>query len=247
MKYTLTNELASYASPVVATVRGRRRCFAFCRGGLVAFFPDTGRVNFRVPYPCVSRQAVNASTPVIVNNEVFISEAYGPGSCMFSVEPGGYSIQWRDVKTSRRKIMKTQFNTAIYHDGYLYACSGRYPRNMELRCVDWKTGKMMWAEKTRTRSTFLYADHYLINLEERGKLRLIKATPESFSLVDELVLRQPKGAALGDEVQKTALGEELPRALLKFPCWAAPVLSHGLLYIRSANRMVCLELIPAVQ
>ena len=46
VKYALTNELASYASPVVATVRDRRRGFAFCRGGLVVFFADTGAGEF---------------------------------------------------------------------------------------------------------------------------------------------------------------------------------------------------------
>ena len=34
------------------------------------------------------------------------------------------------------------------------------------------------------------------------------------------------------------------RLLLKYPAWAAPVLSHGLLYVRGRDRLVCLELIP---
>ena len=35
-----------------------------------------------------------------------------------------------------------------------------------------------------------------------------------------------------------------PRPLLKYPAWAAPILSHGLLYVRGSDRLVCLELIP---
>ena len=31
--------------------------------------------------------------------------------------------------------------------------------------------------------------------------------------------------------------------LLEYPCWAAPILSHGLLYLRGDDRLVCLELI----
>jgi hypothetical protein len=34
------------------------------------------------------------------------------------------------------------------------------------------------------------------------------------------------------------------QALLDYPCWAAPVLSHGLLYVRGEDRLVCLQLIP---
>jgi hypothetical protein len=36
-----------------------------------------------------------------------------------------------------------------------------------------------------------------------------------------------------------------PAHLLRYPAWAAPVLSHGLLYLRGKDRLVCLELIPA--
>jgi hypothetical protein len=32
--------------------------------------------------------------------------------------------------------------------------------------------------------------------------------------------------------------------LLRYPCWAAPILAHGLLYVRGQGRVVCLELIP---
>jgi outer membrane protein assembly factor BamB len=256
VKYSLTNELASYASPVVATIRDRRRCLAFCRGGLVAFFPDTGEVNFRLHYPAISLDNVHASTPVIVGNDVFISEAYGPGSCMLSVEPGGFQIRWRDSPASRSKIMQTQFNTAIYHDGFLYGCSGRYPRNMELRCVDWKTGTVVWKEPTHTRSSLLYADQHLISLEERGRMRLIRATPSRFELDGEFTLRNPDATVSeatesqpmpADGPPSPATDSGSPPPLLQFPCWATPILSHGLLYVRSANRLVCFELIPAAK
>lgn len=36
-----------------------------------------------------------------------------------------------------------------------------------------------------------------------------------------------------------------PRRLLKPPAWAAPLVSHGLLYVRGRDRLVCAELIPA--
>jgi len=47
-----------------------------------------------------------------------------------------------------------------------------------------------------------------------------------------------------EEVSAVHLKDENGRALLKPPCWAAPILSHGLLFVRGENRLVCLELIP---
>ena len=32
--------------------------------------------------------------------------------------------------------------------------------------------------------------------------------------------------------------------LLKQPAWAAPILAHGLLYVRGRDRLVCLDLMP---
>ena len=29
-----------------------------------------------------------------------------------------------------------------------------------------------------------------------------------------------------------------------YPCWAAPIVSHGLMYLRGEERLVCVELIP---
>ena len=194
VRYSLTNELASYASPVVATVHEHRQGFAFCRGGLVVFHAETGAVHFRVPWRSELLESVNASTPVVVDDQVLITEAYGPGSCLITVEPTGYQFRWRDSKTSRRKALQPQFNTPVYHDGFLYGCSGRYVREMELRCVEWQTGKTMWSQPTRVRSSLLYADQHLINLEERGKLQLIKATPQRFELVAEVTLLEQEAA-----------------------------------------------------
>jgi hypothetical protein len=235
VKYALTNELASYASPVVATVRDRRRCFAFCRGGLVVFLADTGAVNFRVPWRSELLESANATTPVVVDNEVLISETYGPGSCLISVEPAGYQFVWRDSPTSRRKALQSHFSTPVYDQGYLYGCSGRYIQDNELRCVNWRTGQVMWSKPTHMRSALLYVDRHLVNLEERGKLQLIKANPQQFELVAEATLRRESGAE--------PASAETPPPLLKHPAWAAPLLSHGLLYMRGADRLVCVELI----
>ena len=238
VKYAVSNELASYASPVVATINGHRKCFAFCRGGLLAFDTDTGSINFHHPWRDTELVSVNASTPVVVGNEVFISEAYGPGSCLLDLQPGGFYISWRDPPRSRYRAMRAHFNTPVYHEGYLYACSGRHPRELELRCISWRTGEKMWSVPTKLRSTLLYVDQHLFNLEERGKLQLIKANPRRFELVAEVDL------GVRHDRPPEADSSAVSGPLLDFPCWAAPILSHGLLFLRGKTRVVCLELIP---
>jgi hypothetical protein len=84
-----------------------------------------------------------------------------------------------------------------------------------------------WSEPRLTRSSLLYVDGHFVCLSEDGSLRLLKATPERFEQVAEFSPRDADG-----------------EPLLTYPAWAAPALSHGLLYVRGNDRLVCLELIP---
>jgi outer membrane protein assembly factor BamB len=227
VKYAVGDELASYATPQFATIDGRRWCFVFARGGLIGMNPLTGTIDFHYPWRSRLRDSVNASTPVVVGNEVFISETYGPGSTLLRVKPGGYDVVWLDPP-GRDKAMQTHWNTPIYHDGYLYGSSGRHTGNAELRCMEWKTGKVMWSKPGLTRASLLYVDGHFVCLGEDGVLRLIKATEKAYVQIAEAVLREkPDGPEL-----------------IKPPAWAAPILSNGLLYVRGDDRVVCLRLIP---
>ena len=227
VKYAVTDALASYATPQLATIGGRRWCFVFARGGLVGFDPRSGKVDFHYPWRSRLHDSVNASTPVVVGEEVFISETYGPGSSLLRVKPGGYEVVWADPP-GRDKAMQTHWNTPIYHQGYLYGSSGRYTGNAELRCIEWRTGKLMWCKPGLKRASLLYVDGHFVCLSENGVLRLIKATEKEYIQVAEALVREkPDGPAL-----------------VKPPAWAAPILSHGLLYVRGEDRLVCLRLIP---
>ena len=50
--YQITDELASYTTPTLATINGRRWCFSFARGGLVGFEPRTGNGGLPLPVAC---------------------------------------------------------------------------------------------------------------------------------------------------------------------------------------------------
>jgi outer membrane protein assembly factor BamB len=227
VKYKISDELASYAGPVTATVDGRRWCFLLARGGLLAFEPQSGKIDFHFPWRSEDLESVNASNPVVVGNQVLISETYGPGSALLKVKPGGYDVVWSDAKMFR-KSLQCHWNTPIHHEGYVYGCSGRHTNNADLRCIELATGKVQWSEPRLTRTSLLMADGHFICLGEDGTLRLLKVNPRKYEELSALEVKDPKTG----------------RVLLEYPCWAAPILSHGLLYVRGDDRLVCLELIP---
>jgi outer membrane protein assembly factor BamB len=236
VRYRATDELASYASPVLATVGGRRWCFLFARGGLVGLDPATGKVDFHYPWRSRLLESVNASNPVVVGNRVFLSETYGPGSALLEVKPGGYKEVWTDARRGRDKSLQCHWNTPIHVAGYVYGSSGRHVQNAELRCVELATGKVMWSEPGLTRTSLLLVDGHFVCLAEDGVLRLLKVNPRKYEEVSSVELRPP-----GADGKPDAQAEPL----LQYPCWAAPILAHGLLYVRGKDRLVCLEVIPA--
>ena len=66
-------------------------------------------------------------------------------------------------------------------------------------------------------------------------IRLLKVNPEKYGLVTELVLKNKPAA---EDPLFPAI-----QPLLKRPAWAAPLLSHGLLYVRGKDLLVCLKVI----
>jgi hypothetical protein len=127
--------------------------------------------------------------------------------------------------------MRCHWNTPIHVGGYLYGCSGRHTEEAELRCIELTSGKVMWRKRGLTRTSLLLVDNHFVCLGEDGILRLVKVDPSQYEEVSSVELRAPPDDGNRRE------------PLLNEPCWAAPILSHGLLYVRGADRLVCLELI----
>lgn len=225
--YKISDELASYASPIMATIDGRRWGFMFARGGLVGFEPTTGKIDFSYPWRCPKIESVNASSPVVADDLVFISESYEIGSSVLQVYPGGYKVVWKDSRRSRNKSMRLHWNTAIHHEGYLYGCSARHSSGADIRCVELKTGKVVWAQRVNERASLLWVNDYFIYLGERGRLMLLKCTPEKMDILSETIPRDKNG-----------------RQFIEYPAWAGPVVSNGLLYVRGDDRLICFALTP---
>jgi outer membrane protein assembly factor BamB len=218
---------ASYSSPVAATIHGRRQVLCLTRQGLVSLEPKTGAVNFSFWFRSRVNDSVNAMRPVVVDDLIFISAAYYKiGSVLLRVKPDGKGVE----EVWRGPALELHWTTPIYLDGYLYACSGRNEPDARMRCVDFKTGQLMWdadesrAHNTETlgvygRGSSILADGKLITLGEGGLLGMFKPNPVKPEEICHYQLPQ-----------------------LHYPCWAAPVLSRKKLYLRNEDHLVCLDL-----
>ena len=225
---------AGYSTPVAATIHGRRHVLCLTRQGLVSLDPATGAVNFTFWFRSQLIDSVNAMNPVVMDDLIFISGAYYKiGSVVLRVKPDGKGVDevWRST------VLEIHWTTPILLDGYLYAFSGRNEPDGHFRCVEMKTGKLMWdldegwhsnghqydpSIPTPTvygRGSAILADGKLIVLGESGLLGLFRPNP-----------KQP------EEISRFQL------AKFHYPCWAAPVLAHKRLYLRSEDRLACFDL-----
>ena len=237
----------SYASPVPAVVHGRRRVFVFAggesrppAGGLLSIDPANGRIDFEFPWRSQLFESVNASSPVIVGNRVFISANYQAGSTLVQINQ---DMRHRQLWTNHD--LGTHWNTAVFKDGYFYGFDGHFESDSALLSISAKTGKTMWRiepewEETVVvggreqrmrlstyRGSLLWADGHFLCLGEFGHLLWLDLSPEGY--------------------------KELQRAWLFVAreTWALPVLSRGLLYIcqnsrdvihRKPPRLLCYDL-----
>jgi outer membrane protein assembly factor BamB len=248
-EWTGSEMLASYSSPVAATIHERRHLFCLMRQGLVSLNPTNGEVNFKRWFQSQNPESVNAMSPVVLGDLVFFSAAYyRVGSVVLRVKPDGRSFEevWRspqnpferDPTTSSypAPVLELHFNTPVLLDGFLYAFSGRNEPDASFRCVELRTGKLLWsrdeswpAHSTRQPRSFgrgsaILADGKLIALGEGGRLGLFRPDPQRCEEISAWQVPQ-----------------------LRYPCWAAPVLSGKKLFLRSEDRLVCLDLTRRAQ
>jgi outer membrane protein assembly factor BamB len=247
-RWTGVEKLASYSTPVAATIHGRRHLLCLMRQGLVSLNPTNGEVNFSRWFQSQANDSVNAMCPLVQDDLVLISAAYyRVGAVLLRVKPDGKSFDevWRipeqpmlrDPATGQftQPVLEIHWNTPVLHNGHLYAFSGRNEPDATFRCVELTSGKLMWNRDERWpghpppgtkaqppvygRGSAILAEGKLITLGEGGLLGLFRVNPQ-----------------LDEEISRWQVPD------LHYPCWAAPVLSRKKLYLRSEDRLVCLNL-----
>ncbi|VTR98157.1 FOG: WD40 repeat-like protein OS=Pirellula staleyi (strain ATCC 27377 / DSM 6068 / ICPB 4128) GN=Psta_2979 PE=4 SV=1: PQQ_2: PQQ_2 [Gemmata massiliana] len=222
VKYATGDELASYSSPVITTLNGKKTGLYFGRGGLMGFDPQTGKSEFYYPWRARNEESVNASNPVVVGDKVLLTECYGVGGALLDLKGGKLKEVWTDKeKDAGDQSLMCHWNTPIHVNGFVYGSSGRHTEDSDLRCVELATGDVKWRQRRTKRCSLTLVDGHFVSLSEYGDLALIKVNATKY-----------------EEVSKY----EVPG--LEYPCWAAPVVSNGLLYVRGKEKLLALELIP---
>jgi outer membrane protein assembly factor BamB len=158
---------AGYASPVAFDLNGKRCVAVFNAYGLVVLSVADGKELSKFPWD--TSYEVNAATPLINGNEVFISSGYDRGAALLRLGGQNPQVVWEN------RNMRNHFNTCVVWNGHIYGFDDN-----KLACLDYKTGNALWSRPGLGKGSLTLADGKLIILSERGELVTAEADPAGF-------------------------------------------------------------------
>ncbi len=218
---------ASYASPVPAVLHGQKRLLVFTggmvrppKGGLLSLVPETGAIEAEFPWRARMYASVNAASPVVVGDSVFITEGYTEGGALLDFDPSGkVSPRWKADRFG------SQFTTPVAEGGYLYGVVGT--GGTEMVCYEIESGQEMWRDGIELRAARL------------GRASLVHVDGAFLCIGDQGTLLWLNLSPSGPEILAEAQLFQAPET------WGIPTVSRGLLFVNQnamGSRLICYDL-----
>ncbi len=164
---------ASYTSPLVAVLAGKRVVVSINASALTLHDPASGEVL--ADYQWVDGKWPIAAQPTVIGEDrVFLTAGYGMGCVMLQFKAGADG-KLSVVELWKNNKLKAQFNSVSVRDGHLYGLD-----DGSLACLDIITGTRKWKEGRFGSGQSLLVDDLLIVQSEQGPVVLAEATTDGY-------------------------------------------------------------------
>jgi len=206
-----TNDGASYASPIVVGDKSPE-LVTLTADNVRAVTADTGKELWKFPF--VDAYLESSTTPVKVG-DLFVVGSVKSGSIGVRVKGGEAERVWANEK------LTCYFSTPVAVGDFLYMVNGeaKFPGGtLILRCVEAKTGKVMWEKKdvgTYHAALLKTGDGKLLMHDDKGNLKLLESNEKEY--------------------------KELASSKVCGETWAHPAVSNGKVYLRDNKTLYCLQ------
>lgn len=163
------NGRSSYASPVLASLAGRRQILSVNARNVTGHDPIDGAVLWEYSWP---GDFPKCSQPVAVApDKVFISAGYGLGAALLQLQPAADG-KFTASEAWKNRGMKTQFANVAIRDGFVYGMDDGI-----LSCIELETGKRQWKDGRYGHGQSLLVEDLLLVQTEPGAIVLVEANP----------------------------------------------------------------------
>ncbi|MCE9529859.1 MAG: PQQ-like beta-propeller repeat protein [Planctomycetes bacterium] len=206
-----TDHGVSYSSPTTAMIDGEEMAVFFTRLGLLVLSPKKGEVRYEFPWRPRINASVNAAAPLVMGSQIWISTSYSTGAILLEASKGELKELWKNDTS-----MSCHFNTPVRVKENLFGIDGRQESRAKLRCVDWKTGKILWNKDEFGCASLIAADGVILAMVETGDLVMFEESAKEYK---ELA----RAKILGEKVRASA------------------ALSGGRLFARDGSKWVAVD------
>lgn len=123
-----------YSTPVIANLDGKRQIVVLLAKKLAGLDAASGKELWS--YPWETGYGVNAATPLVIGNGVYITGGYGHGCAMVGVANGQPTVKWQN------RTMQAHFSSPVFYKGFIYGTGDPGV----LVCMDPATGNTLWKQ-----------------------------------------------------------------------------------------------------
>ncbi|MEW4488829.1 PQQ-binding-like beta-propeller repeat protein [Thalassoglobus sp. JC818] len=214
--WSRTEEPASYSAPVECSISGMPHVMIITRYKCMLMDPENGYLRFQFPFG-QRGPTVNGASPVVLGDHVLVTSSYGIGSKYVKFDFFGSKEVWETERT-----MASQYCTPIVIDEKIYVIDGRDDvPPADLKCLELKTGKLVWSEPNFGYGTLIHADGKFLACLVSGEVLL---------------------GRMEDTRMKVLSRARLFRSTMR----ALPALSNGRLYLRDQSTLKCYSVAPGL-
>ena len=204
-------DAAGYASIMKVKIAHVSQYVAFTAKGVVSVAADSGRLLWR--YDAPANSTANCATPIWYRDTIFAASGYNKGGGLVwpRFTPQGFMPQ----QIYFTKDMQNHHGGMVLINESLYGCSNP----SVLTCLDYRTGKVQWTERSCGKCSVVCADHRLYCRDENGPISLVVAGSKEFVLCGRF--QQPHRS--------------------KQKAWPHLVVANGMMYVRDQNVLLCYD------
>src|SRR5690606_933676 len=139
--------------------------------GLTGIEAATGKLVFEERFRARLHASVNAATPLVAGDRIFVTASYSTGAALFTLRDGALSSIWKNDAS-----LSCHYATPVLYDDLLFGFHGGQEAGPALRCVRLSTGRVLWSEERFGAGSIIRARDRLWILREDGELILADAS-----------------------------------------------------------------------
>jgi len=166
VKWKSKDSGAAYSTPAYFEHKGKPRLAVFNGDGLVILDKKNGKEIVRSAWK--TSYNVNAATPVVMDNKIFISSGYNKGCSLLEFDGKKLKPLWAN------REMRNKMSGSVAYGQHLYGVD----EGGSVKCLD-LDGNTKWSQRFGLGAMSMAGDKLLI-LTNRGELVIAAANPEEY-------------------------------------------------------------------